>query len=63
MSKIEHLLFDCDGVLVDTEYIAATKMTAALNELGVRITVDHYLRNFSGTTFLVALIKSIRFFQ
>lgn len=51
MSKIEHVLFDCDGVLVDTEYIAAIKMTQALNNLGVDISVDYYLQNLSGTTF------------
>lgn len=51
MSNLKHLLFDCDGVLVDTEYVAATKMTAALNELGAGITLDYYLRNLSGTTF------------
>ena len=51
MSKIKHLLFDCDGVLVDTEYIAAIKMTQALNNLGVDISVDYYLQNLSGTTF------------
>ncbi len=51
MSKINHLLFDCDGVLVDTEYMAAVKMTAALQEMGVRVTLDYYLQNLSGTTF------------
>jgi len=51
MSKIRHLLFDCDGVLVDTEYVAAVKMTRALQNLDVDISVDYYLKNFSGTTF------------
>jgi HAD superfamily hydrolase (TIGR01509 family) len=51
MSNIKHFLFDCDGVLVDTEYTAATKMSEALNNLGVDISVEYYLQNFSGTTF------------
>jgi len=51
MSKIKHLLFDCDGVLVDTEYIAAIKMTAALKNLGANVSVEYYLENLSGTTF------------
>ena len=51
MSKIKHLLFDCDGVLVDTEYIAAIKMTHALQGLGVDFSVEYYLQNLSGTTF------------
>ena len=51
MSKVKHLLFDCDGVLVDTEYVAAIKMTQALRNLDVDISVDYYLKNLSGTTF------------
>ena len=51
MSSINHLLFDCDGVLVDTEYVAAIKMTAALQNLGADITVDYYLQHLSGSTF------------
>ena len=51
MNKIRHLLFDCDGVLVDTEYTAAIKMTQALNNLGINISVEYYLQNHSGTTF------------
>ena len=51
MNKIKHLLFDCDGVLVDTEYTAAVKMTQALKKLGVSVSVDYYLQNFTGTTF------------
>jgi len=51
VSSVKHIIFDCDGVLVDTEYVAAIHMTRALNELGVNITVDYYLQNFSGSTF------------
>lgn len=51
MSKVKHLLFDCDGVLVDTEFTAAIKMTQALNHLGVDLSVNYYLQDLSGTTF------------
>ena len=51
MTKIKHLLFDCDGVLVDTEYVAAIKMTQALKDLGIDISVEYYLQELSGTTF------------
>ena len=51
MSNLKHLLFDCDGVLVDTEFVAAVKMTKALNDLGVDLSVDYYLRELSGGTF------------
>ena len=48
---IKHILFDCDGVLVDTEITAAKVMVEALNELGVDITLDYYLKNLTGSTF------------
>ena len=51
MSKAKYFLFDCDGVLVDTEFTAATKMTQALNNLGVDLSIEYYLKNLSGTTF------------
>lgn len=51
MSKIKHILFDCDGVLVDTEYIAALKMQEALETRGVTIDFNSYLQEHSGTTF------------
>ena len=51
MSKIKHILFDCDGVLVDTEYTAAIKMCEALEREGMSIDLEHYLREHSGTTF------------
>jgi HAD superfamily hydrolase (TIGR01509 family) len=55
MSKIRHILFDCDGVLVDTEYIAAVKMCEALAEAGIEVKLEHYLRVHSGTTFSAIL--------
>ena len=51
MTKIKHLLFDCDGVLVDTEFVAAIKMTQALKDLGIDISFEYYLQELSGTTF------------
>ena len=51
MSKIRHILFDCDGVLVDTEFVAAVRMTRALNNMGVKLSVEYFLHNLSGTTF------------
>jgi len=51
VSSINHIIFDCDGVLVDTEFTAAIRMTQALNNMGVDLSVNYYLQNFSGTTF------------
>jgi beta-phosphoglucomutase-like phosphatase (HAD superfamily) len=55
MSKVRHILFDCDGVLVDTEYTAAVKMCQALEEAGISIDLEDYLRVHSGTTFSAIL--------
>ncbi|MEN8249147.1 MAG: HAD family phosphatase [Bacteroidota bacterium] len=51
MNRIKHILFDCDGVLVDTEYIAALKMREALEARGITIDFNSYLQEHSGTTF------------
>ena len=51
MSSVKHILFDNDGVLVDTEYTAAIKMTQALIDLGINLDTEYYLKNHSGSTF------------
>lgn len=52
---IKHILFDCDGVLVDTEITAAQVMVEAMQKKGADITVEYYLQNLSGSTFSVIL--------
>lgn len=52
---IKHILFDCDGVLVDTEITAAQVMVEAMQKKGADISVDYYLQNLSGSTFSVIL--------
>ena len=42
---------DCDGVLVDSEILAARMMVEHLQTLGVRIELNDYLRTWSGMTF------------
>lgn len=54
---IKHILFDCDGVLVDTEISAAKVMVEALGELGVDITLDYYLHHLAGSTFTTIVNK------
>ncbi|PWJ40155.1 HAD family hydrolase [Sediminitomix flava] len=49
--KLEYLISDCDGVIVDTEYLAAFVMVDYLKEFGVDISVDYYFNTWSGTTF------------
>ncbi|MCF6359542.1 MAG: HAD-IA family hydrolase [Cyclobacteriaceae bacterium] len=52
---IKHILFDCDGVLVDTEYTAAQVMVEAMKNRGVNIEFDYFLHHFSGATFSAIL--------
>lgn len=54
---IKHILFDCDGVLVDTEISAAKVMVEALGELGIEITLDYYLHHLAGSTFTTIINK------
>lgn len=42
------VIFDCDGVLVDSEPIAAAVMAAAVSELGLPMTAADCLRRFTG---------------
>jgi len=47
----KHLIFDCDGVLVDSEIIAAQVMVEMLNQYEVPISITHYLQHCTGKTF------------
>ena len=52
---IKHILFDCDGVLIDTEIVAAHRFVAKVAKIGIEVSVDHYLRQHTGSTFSVVL--------
>ena len=52
---IKHILFDCDGVLVDTEFTAAQVMVEAMTKRGADIDFEYYLHNLSGSTFSAIL--------
>ena len=45
------LIFDCDGVLVDTEIIAAEVMVELLKSYGFNTDIEYYISNFTGKTF------------
>lgn len=51
MPQPELVIFDCDGVLVDSEIIAARIDTELLAEAGVEIDVDDFIRRYAGLTF------------
>ena len=46
--RLDAVLFDCDGVLVDSEPITNGVLTAMLNELGLGFTLEQTMRTFMG---------------
>ena len=46
--KIELVIFDCDGVLVDSETISARILIALLGEVGLDVDLAYVQRNFLG---------------
>ena len=55
---IEHVIFDCDGVLIDSEAISMNIDTALLAESGVAMSVEEAHRRFVGLTF-EAMIEAV----
>jgi HAD superfamily hydrolase (TIGR01509 family) len=47
----ELIIFDCDGVLIDSEDISARMLVAALAERGVRIDLAYVARHFLGRSY------------
>ncbi len=46
--KIDAVIFDCDGVLVDSEVLAIKGERAALGDLGLHYTPEEYVKRFVG---------------
>lgn len=50
MSKYKCIIFDCDGVLVDSEPIAGQVLVDMANEYGANIDLEYALKNFKGNS-------------
>ena len=48
MPDFELVIFDCDGVLVDSERITNIAFAEMLNERGLSVTLDDMFREFAG---------------
>ncbi|HEY3700098.1 MAG TPA: HAD family hydrolase [Spongiibacteraceae bacterium] len=48
MDKFELVIFDCDGVLVDSERITNQIFAEMLNELGIHVTLEDMFEEFVG---------------
>jgi HAD superfamily hydrolase (TIGR01509 family) len=55
MQKIELVIFDCDGVLVDSEIITNRVFASMLNELGLPVTLDDMFEKFVGRSMAYSL--------
>lgn len=51
MKKYNCVIFDCDGVLVDSEPLANGMLVEMANELGVEIDLDYAYQKFKGDSF------------
>lgn len=54
MTRPAAVLFDCDGVLVDTEVTSSRELSRSLGELGVELAPDEVRRRFKGTALVTA---------
>ncbi|MCX7889069.1 MAG: HAD family hydrolase [Rhodobacteraceae bacterium] len=53
------VIFDCDGVLIDSEIISARMLVAALAEFGVAIDLDYVAHHFLGRSY-PTVMRTIR---
>lgn len=56
------VIFDCDGVLIDSEIISARMLVAELGRLGVTIDIDYVARHFLGRSYPTVMAQIRREF-
>ena len=54
------LIFDCDGVLVDSEYLFARVACECLAEIGIAISAEEAARRFAGVSIKDMLVELAR---
>ncbi|MEQ9246749.1 MAG: HAD hydrolase-like protein, partial [Nitratireductor sp.] len=48
--EVELIIFDCDGVLIDSEIISCRVDAEALGRLGISMSTEEVIRRFSGVS-------------
>ncbi|TYK67048.1 HAD family hydrolase [Colwellia echini] len=62
-SNIELIIFDCDGVLIDSEIISATVLIKQLLPLGINIDIAYIQQHFLGCSFATVKEKLYQAFD
>ncbi|MGO4836003.1 HAD hydrolase-like protein, partial [Rhizobiaceae sp. 2RAB30] len=57
MTQIDLVIFDCDGVLVDSEIIAARVEADLLTEAGYPISAEELAETYAGLTFKDIMLR------
>ena len=60
MRQISLVIFDCDGVLVDSEYLSATVLVDVFSGIGVKIDLPFVFAHFVGHSFSAVAAKFAR---
>jgi beta-phosphoglucomutase-like phosphatase (HAD superfamily) len=55
MADFDLVIFDCDGVLIDSEIISARMLVTELARLGLSIDLTYVERNFLGRSYPVVM--------
>jgi beta-phosphoglucomutase-like phosphatase (HAD superfamily) len=50
MPLIELVIFDCDGVLVDSELIACSTVSKCLSEAGITLSAEEVISSYTGVS-------------
>jgi HAD superfamily hydrolase (TIGR01509 family) len=57
-STVALVIFDCDGVLIDSEVLSADVLVAMMAEIGLPITLDIFRSDFLGRSFASAAART-----